>query len=225
MIAGLINILIFSFLFALFNDEPEAFLPKHYQIAILHVAHFKRGVHRNVFISRKTWFLLFHLVFPIFILVPRNDPLYVKQDLCPSIFTFSGENVKTTQKFVEETTRSVIFTKTGDDEYTAEVHRIEDMLSIHHEDAQNIHDLYINVGFPITTSYHGLPDDKPPDEWQDTIRKILHKWRPKRHLFLSCGKANVLRSIMSGYDIKQLRSSISFDVLHQKNGSIDFIKM
>ena len=150
--------------------------------------------------------------------------LNVEQVLFYSIITFSGENVKIQQKFVEGTTRSVIFTKTGADEYTVEVHCIEDMLSVHHEEAQFIHNLYINLGFPITTSYHGVPDDKP-DEWQAIIRKILDKWRPKRHLFLSCGKANVLRSIMSGYDIKQLRSSIGFDVLHQKDGSIDFVKM
>ena len=214
----------FSVLFALSNKEPEAFLPRYFQIAILHAAHFKRVVHRKKCLGRKIRFLLFPLVFPICISFPTNDALYVKQVLFPSIITFSGENVKTQQKFVEGTTRSVIFTKTGDDEYTAEVHRIEDMLSVHHGEAQNIHDLYINVGFPITTSFHGVPDQNTSDEWQDTIREILEEWRPE-HLILSCGKANVLRSIMSGYHIKQLRSSIGFDALHQKNGSIDFIKM
>ena len=32
------------FLFALFDDEPEVFLPKNSQTAILHAAHFQRVV-------------------------------------------------------------------------------------------------------------------------------------------------------------------------------------
>ena len=32
------------FLFAIFNDEPEVFLPKYSQTAILHAAHFRRVV-------------------------------------------------------------------------------------------------------------------------------------------------------------------------------------
>ena len=32
------------FLIALFSDEPEVFLPKYSQIAILHAAHFRRVV-------------------------------------------------------------------------------------------------------------------------------------------------------------------------------------
>ena len=32
------------FLFALFSDEPELFLPKYSQTAILHAAHFQRVV-------------------------------------------------------------------------------------------------------------------------------------------------------------------------------------
>ena len=39
-----INILVFLFLFALFSDEPEVFIPKYSQTAILHAAHFRRIV-------------------------------------------------------------------------------------------------------------------------------------------------------------------------------------
>ena len=56
------TILVFSvyFLFALFSDEPEVFLPEYSQPAILHAAHFRRVVNplygiylwRNPFISR-----------------------------------------------------------------------------------------------------------------------------------------------------------------------------
>ena len=39
-------------LFALFSDEPEVFLPKYSQTAILHAAHFRRVViNRNVVLS------------------------------------------------------------------------------------------------------------------------------------------------------------------------------
>ena len=36
------------FLFALFSDEPEVFLPEYYQTAILHAAHFWRVVRPGV---------------------------------------------------------------------------------------------------------------------------------------------------------------------------------
>ena len=36
-----INILVSFFLFALFSDEPEVFLPKYPQTAILHAVHFR----------------------------------------------------------------------------------------------------------------------------------------------------------------------------------------
>ena len=35
-------------LFALFSDEPEVFLPKYSQMAILHAAHFRRVVKHNL---------------------------------------------------------------------------------------------------------------------------------------------------------------------------------
>ena len=38
------NIVVIFFLFALFCDEPEVFLPKYSQTAILHAAHFRRVV-------------------------------------------------------------------------------------------------------------------------------------------------------------------------------------
>ena len=38
------NILVYFFLFALFSDEPEVFLPKYSQTAILRAAHFRRVV-------------------------------------------------------------------------------------------------------------------------------------------------------------------------------------
>ena len=38
------NILVYFSLFALFNDEPEVFLHKYSQTAIIHAAHFKRVV-------------------------------------------------------------------------------------------------------------------------------------------------------------------------------------
>ena len=38
----LLPIFQFFFLFALFSDEPEVFLPKYSQTAILHGAHFRR---------------------------------------------------------------------------------------------------------------------------------------------------------------------------------------
>ena len=45
------NILVYFFLFALFSDEPEVFLPKYSQTAILHAAHFRRVVkHRTTLI-------------------------------------------------------------------------------------------------------------------------------------------------------------------------------
>ena len=36
------------FLFVLFGDEPEVFLPKYYQTAILQAAHFRRVVNLNL---------------------------------------------------------------------------------------------------------------------------------------------------------------------------------
>ena len=38
------------FLFALFSDEPELFLPKYSQTAILHAAHFRRVVNSNTYL-------------------------------------------------------------------------------------------------------------------------------------------------------------------------------
>ena len=40
----------FLFLFALFSDEPEVFLPKYSQTAIVHAAHFPRVVNIIYFI-------------------------------------------------------------------------------------------------------------------------------------------------------------------------------
>ena len=44
------------FLFALVSDEPEVFLPKYSQTAILHAAHFRSVV--NVHILQSTVFIL-----------------------------------------------------------------------------------------------------------------------------------------------------------------------
>ena len=41
------NIYNVFFLFALFTDEPEVFLPKYSQTAILHAAHFRRVINSN----------------------------------------------------------------------------------------------------------------------------------------------------------------------------------
>ena len=43
------NSLMFLFQFALFSDEPEVFLPKHSQAAILHAAHFRRVVNSKFY--------------------------------------------------------------------------------------------------------------------------------------------------------------------------------
>ena len=40
--------LVFLFLFALFSDEPEVFLPKYSQTAILRAAHFRRVVKSEI---------------------------------------------------------------------------------------------------------------------------------------------------------------------------------
>ena len=47
------NILVGSFLFALFN-EPEVFLPKYSQTALLHAAYFRRVVTRKIHSLYKT---------------------------------------------------------------------------------------------------------------------------------------------------------------------------
>ena len=47
LLPNYINILVF-FLFALFSDEPEVFLPKYSQAVILHAAHFRRVINQHV---------------------------------------------------------------------------------------------------------------------------------------------------------------------------------
>ena len=63
----LYHFLVGIFFFALFSDEPEAFLPKYFQMVILNAAHFRRvvkqvsspleiGSGRSNSGSKKSWF-------------------------------------------------------------------------------------------------------------------------------------------------------------------------
>ena len=139
----------------------------------------------------------------------------------------SGTNLKTSQKFIPGTSRSATITKQKkQDQLEVEVHRIKDILLVDLENNAGISELYINVGFATTTSFHGPQPYESPEEWQDNILHVLKTWKPEHMLFIKSGSIAMLRSALTAEFVDTLRESLHFDAYESEElGRLTFDKM
>ena len=123
------------------------------------------------------------------------------------------------------TSKSAIITKTREDQITVEVHRAKDILLVDPEDHVGIPSLIVNIGFAVTTSYHGPQPHESVNEWQETILHILKTWKPEHYLLLRSGNTDILRTVITAEFVNDLRGQMTFDAYEDAYGELRFRKM
>ena len=135
----------------------------------------------------------------------------------------SGNNLGTSQRMIPGTSKSAIITKTRENQIT--VHRTKDILLVDPQDLVGISSLVVNIGFSVTSSYHGHQPYETANEWQETILHILKTWKPEHYLVIRSGNPDILRTVITAEFVNDLRRQMSFDAYEDAYGELYFGKM
>ena len=105
-----------------------------------------------------------------------------------------------------------------------EVHRIQDLLQIpgDHEFV-GAPRLIVNVGFALTTMFHGPQPDETPEEWQTAISYILKTWTTASRILIRSGNPLLLKVAISPDFVETLRSTKEWDTICDND--VEFVKM
>ena len=121
--------------------------------------------------------------------------------------------METKQKSVRGTDRTVLLSRTNNDELTTEVHCIGDFLKVPCEDQYiDILNMVVNVGFPATTLMHGPQPEESQNEWRRAIYHIIEIWRPRKGLLIRSSDSTTLHSAISREFIDDIQRTECFDV-------------
>ena len=127
----------------------------------------------------------------------------------------------TSQRLIPGTFRSAIIQHIKEDQIAVEVYRIQDMLLVDYPECVGKSELVINVGFPMTTIYHGAQPSESVDEWQKSLLHVIKHLRPEHVLHVRSGIPGMLTNAITPEFINSLRGTMNFE-MEKESGGITF---